>query len=390
MSYEKIRSKIMKTVAITTITGDNTTEVNYGNKLQAYALQEFLRLNGFEPETIHYKAKTPEYTSKLVQQRKISSTAQFVDDVLRIIKRTVYKKKISEKRENRLTKFREFQNKYIKFSKEMYTYDSDFSELGKQYDYYITGSDQVWNPYYEGYNPFYYLGYAPQGKRIAYAPSIAVNSIPKEIEAKYGEWIKGIDYLSIREEAGRALLNEKYGVNPNVVCDPVFLLDKEGWSKVSQKPSITGKFFVVYILGKKTVETKRIIKKLEKKYKIRAVDVYQRDSTEAYFPGPEEFVGLIENCEFILTDSFHGTAFSVIFQKPMVILERTCSSDEVKMNSRIDTLLSMIDAKNRDAKYIIDNPEELSNIYSGNNLLQKLIYDSKEYLLNALSDKTVE
>ena len=169
----------MKKVAIATITMDGSNEVNYGNKLQAYALQEFLRLNGFVPETLHYIKKVPSYTSCLKKQYS-ETIWQIIDDIVRVLKRNIQKKKILKKQERRIEKFRNFEKKNITFSKEVYTYDSDFTELGKKYDYYVTGSDQVWNPYSEGYNSFYYLGYAPQGKRIAYAPSIAVDNIPKE------------------------------------------------------------------------------------------------------------------------------------------------------------------------------------------------------------------
>lgn len=377
----------MKRIGIATITifQDNENAFNFGNKLQAYALQEFLRQNGYQPETIKYTAKKPNYTSQnSTKNKRRFNLAQTFDDGLRIIKRNIFRKEIEKKRNERKSKFNAFVDKNIVFTDEMYDFNSDFSALNDKYDYFITGSDQVWNPYHEGSNEFYFLTFAPKDKRIAYAPSIAVEKIPEQIKEDYGLRVKDIDYLSVREDAGADLLKSEFGVNAKLVCDPVFLLNKEHWKKIAVKPNISEKYFLVYILGKKSIETKKAIKKLEKKFGLKAIDAYTRDDRTSYFAGPEDFLGLIQNAEFVFTDSFHGTAFSVIFSRPVVSVERKSAN---KMNSRIDSLFRLLKVKNRSCDYLLDNMNQIHMTYDCTEQLDKLIEESKKYLLSALTQK---
>ena len=102
-----------------------------------------------------------------------------------------------------------------------------------------------------------------------------------------------------------------------LVCDPVFLLSKEEWHRLSNDAFIYNeKFFCIYILGKKTIDVKRKIKELEKKTGLKAIDIFTRDDPTSEFASPEAFLDIIYKSEFIITDSFHGTAFSIIFEKP--------------------------------------------------------------------------
>jgi len=283
---------------------------------------------------------------------------------------------------DREEKFNCFEKRYITYTEHTYYADSDFSELVQRYDCFITGSDQVWNPYYEGTNPFFYLGFVPKGRRIAYAPSIAHNVIPEAMKGRYKKWLGQIDYLSVREIAGRDLIMKEFGLAAKVVCDPVFLLSEDEWHSISVPPQTKKKYFAVYILGKKTVELKDLIRAYEKKYQLVAIDIYSKDEARSYFAGPEEFLGLIENAEFVFTDSFHGTAFSVIFQKPMVIVARDGNN---KTSSRVDSLLHILGIKNRKAEYILQNPKKMPIDYS--DAIERLTVfagDSKEYLLSAL------
>lgn len=173
----------------------------------------------------------------------------------------------------------------------MYDENSDLKELDETYDRFITGSDQVWNPYYEGAYPFYYLQFASKGKRVAYAPSISAAEIPEDQKENIGKWIQGVDALSVREKDAQMLLQKEFGLEAKLVCDPVFLLNKSDWQKIAVYPQMQKKYFAVYILGRKTAAQKRIIRKIERKYKLKAVDLFTADDAESVFAGPREFLG---------------------------------------------------------------------------------------------------
>lgn len=379
-------------IATITSTKGSNPSFNYGNVLQNYALTKYIeRKYSASVETIYYSSIVPEYTLTMRKNiRNERDIIQFFDDALRVVKRKIKKNVLAEKKRTRDLKFKAFLDQNIKYSGISYSYSDSFTDIGAQYDCVITGSDQVWNPFYEGSNPFFYLGFMPKGKRISYAPSIGVSYIPREFEKELGEYVRQLDYISIREIQGKELLKDKYEIDAQLVCDPVFLLSAHEWSTVARVPNYAQnkKYFVVYILGKKTYQTKMRIKALEKSYGLKAIDVYSKDETSSSFCGPEEFVGLIANAQFIVTDSFHGAAFSVIFERPIIIVDRNASSksSSYKMNSRIDNLLSLIHANNRMIDAVLNDPATLTMGYDNKQDLENLIAQSALYLDNAISD----
>lgn len=374
-----------KKIGIATITIKDAH--NYGNKLQTYALQKFLQQNGYEVETIRYEAayirNRPPVSRNMRWKNLFSqSLAQSLDDAGRILRRRMRKKKLMELHNKRKNGFDLFDRKNIKYTEEMYCHDSSFADLRNRYDCFVTGSDQVWNPYYEGMDPFFYLAFAEKGKRISYAPSIAVEQIPQAQKSDMEQWIRDMDYISIREARGKEMLAGEFGIDAELVCDPVFLLSREQWKTMTSLSSERNRYFVVYLLGKKTVETKKKIRKLEAVFGIPAVDIYNRDDPDSVFATPEEFLGLIEKAQFVLTDSFHGTAFSVIFQVPVVTLNRYAKH---KMDSRIVSLLDTIAAGDRSADYILENTDRLAMEYKTcKDRLIPFVESSKKYLLSAI------
>ena len=374
-----------KKIGIATITIEDS--FNYGNKLQTYALQSFLRQNGYEAETIRYEAsyvrRIPAVPKNMHWQNLISqSVVQSLDDMLRILKRKIESKKLEQLHHKRKEGFRSFEQANITYTEEIYYHDSPFTNLSKSFDCFISGSDQVWNPYYEGIDPFFYLCFAEKGKRIAYAPSIAVEQIPTEKKENMGQWIREMDYISIREIAGKELLAREFGVDARLVCDPVFLLSREQWRQKAASLPEKKPYFAVYLLGKKTIVTKWIIRKLEKTFGIYAVDIYTRDDPASAFATPEEFLSLIENAQFVLTDSFHGTAFSVIFQVPMVLLGRYSAN---RIGSRIESLLSTIGVGDRSAAFILENPDRLAVEYGACEArMRSFVESSKTFLISSI------
>ena len=376
----------MKKIGIVTITSARSNCFNYGNILQNYALTEYLRNLNFEVKTIYYSSTVPVFTLQQRKAKKYSGNIfQLIDDICRVINRKLLKKALKDKQVQRSTKFWNFINNYSSYTDETYSEKSDLKKLNDKFDYFIVGSDQVWNPYYEGSNKFFYLGFADKHKRCTYAPSIGVNHIPNEMVEKMQRWLDQIPDITIREIEGREILSSVFGIKSTLVCDPVFLLNKRQWLQVAKQIEVQSKYFVVYILGKKTVETKRYISQLEKIYGMKSVDLYTKDDPNSVFCGPSEFIGLIANAEFVVTDSFHGTAFAIIFDRPVVIVDRNAANkkSEYKMNGRIDNILKLVDLKNRNIQAIIKCNEELYQTHSITGTeLEKLILDSKTYLMN--------
>ena len=379
-----------KKVGIITITvGEMLNRFNYGNKLQNYAMQVKLKDFGFDSETILYEPIIPEYTKKM--QAKTTKYKfefnQFINDVIRITKRKVFRKKIDFLNELRTQKFKEFNQKNIKFSKKDYKHGDDLSELLKKYDLFIAGSDQIWNPYYEGFNSFYFMDFAPDSRKITYAPSFGVSVIPSEIKNEYQKRLSSIKYLSIREDIGKELLKKEFGLDAQFVCDPVFLLGKEEWMKICSKRKIKERYIAVYLLGKMSFETKKQILKISKELNLKLIDIYTCDNPNSQFAGHNEFLSLIYNCEFLITDSFHGTAFSIIFDKPVVIVDRNASNkkSQYKMNSRIDSILRLVDLNEKTKiENIYKKPREIFNIKYNRIKLDELIIKSKNYLKMSL------
>ena len=376
--------KYMKKIGIVTITSARINSFNYGNILQNYALTEYLRNLNFNVETIYYSSTVPTFT---LQQRRLNKCSgnilQFLDDIFRVINRKFNNRILQDKQSHRSDMFWDFINLHISYTSESYSETSDMKKLNSLFDFFIVGSDQVWNPYYEGSNEFFYLGFADKHKRLTYAPSIGVDHIPNEMIGKMRRWLNQIPDVSIREAEGKEILSSVFNLKSTLVCDPVFLLNKEQWLQVAKTEIKKDKYFVVYILGKKTVETKRYIKKLEKYYGLKSFDLYTRDDPNSLFCGPAEFIGLIAGAEFVFTDSFHGTAFSLIFERPVVIIDRNASNKKssYKMNGRIDNILKLAGLDNRNVQNLMMKKENLYQAYSVKGTdLEKLICSSKDYI----------
>lgn len=374
-------------IATITYTKENIP-YNYGNVFQNYALTIYLKNNGYEPETIYYladyfKTGKSKYSFGAPKMQREYNCLQIIDDAIRVCKRNFHREKLKNKTEMRNKQFKAFIEKHIIYSENDYDYSSDFSSLNEYYDCFITGSDQVWNPYWEGSNEFFYLTFTDRKKRISYAPSITVDDIPDEIIDDYKKWIAGFDYLSVREEDGRKLISDLFGAQAKWVCDPVFLLSKNEWLELCSTIS-RERYFLVYVLGKKTPFMKKRIRELEKKTGAKAIDVYTRDNPDALFAGPNDFLSLIHCAEFLYTDSFHGVAFSLIFDTPFVVEKR--DQHEKEIDSRIRSLLELSDAGNRSAEYLIGNPEQIMMNAYDKTKLDTFISDSKDYLIKALSE----
>lgn len=314
----------MKKCAIATINSSN-----YGNRLQNYALQEFLLKMNVSCVTIK--------NISLLNNKKNN-----LEYVLRNLKH-IYKRKDFVDKKEREKYFIEF-NKKINFTKSTFNW-FNLKKI-KNYDYYITGSDQVWNPK-NRMSGFDLLSFAPAEKRIAYAASIAIEKIPLEYEEIFRNEVSKFKSVSLREEAGKKITQKLTGRSDvEVLIDPTMLLSASEWENVAKKPSQLNdeKYILCYFLGNLSDSKRKAIKKIADEKKLKVINILDKDDP-FYETGPSEFLYLEKNAEIICTDSFHSSVFAILFNRPFIIFER--EGFVTSMNSRLDTLISKFNLKNR-------------------------------------------
>lgn len=226
-------------------------------------------------------------------------------------------------------------------------------EFRSKFDYFIVGSDQVWNPNW--YHNIDYFKYVDYKKQIAYAASFGVYTIPLNLEKHFREVLSKIKNISVREEAGQKIVKDLINKDVPIVLDPTMLLMKDEWLKIAKKPNWKqdNKYICAFFLGNISKNKKEKIEKIAKM--INAQVIYPLKNFDEFGKkiGPAEFIYLINNSEYIFTDSFHGTVFSIIMKKLFLVFDRE-ENGQCNMNSRLDTLLGMLNLKYR---HVQDNTE---------------------------------
>ena len=220
-------------------------------------------------------------------------------------------------------------------------------------DAFICGSDQVWSALRIPLAPEFFLSSVPKSRKIAYAPSIGIDNIPTYYQNKAGKYIKEFKFLSVREDAAKEALKEKFGQNAVQVLDPTMLVGKEFWDSLLEKeckkePPFD--YIFCYFLGEVQDAVLSVIERLSEGKKVIMLP-YEEDSKRVSNgqykeADPLEFVNLIKYADCVLTDSFHGSVFSVLYGKRFVVTKRT-HVGRVSQTSRIKSLLRMVHQEER-------------------------------------------
>lgn len=325
------------------ITLPNQRQYNFGGVLQNYALQKYLRDNGYQVTCLHCN------TDSVKQFLRYSLLNLFMIDI------SVYKKKIkinfAKKRDLLRNKiFTEFIYKNIAPYNVKWFDKDKFSRICSTADRVIVGSDQVWNPFWavtsKTYDKFF-LSFVPYEKRVSYAASFGVSQLPDSQKDLFKKGLNGIKYLSVREEEGAEIVESVIGKRPEVVIDPTLLLERKQWDAVLVKPQSIpkGKFMLVYFLGEVSNMVQMKIQRIAKKYQLEILNI--NDVNEQYYlNGPGEFIYFISKANLVYTDSFHATVFSLLYNRPFIVEERDNKGID-NMNSRIMTLLNMVGLQER-------------------------------------------
>jgi len=379
----------MKKVGIITLNG----YFNYGNRLQNFALQEVIKDLGFHVETIivaHDKEIVDNKTNRNIYNIFIRNNGDIKVLMSKLRKKIWTYTKRNEIKESMYMKneiFKEFTLNNINETKFTITNNRIPNNLSNTYDFFVTGSDQVWNPSYNCESSIYFLTFTEKYKRIAYAASFGISEIkPKYVES-YGKWISQINHLSVREEEAAKIIKELTGRDAFVLLDPTMLKSREEWLTISNeapnKPK--NKYLLTYFLGGIPTSYKNQIRNIAKRYKLDVINMGDIRDKDTYRTGPREFIDYINSCNLFCTDSFHGMVFSIIFEKPFISFERVGSDS---MFSRINTLLNKFNLNSRKVENILWDKNIFDVDYSHvPKILESEKIKSIEFLKNALKTK---
>lgn len=306
---------------------------NYGTRLQNFALCQAIRKMGAEPVT-------------LAIDNKMEKKIRFVKDICAYMPNVSSRQLIwRSNRKKRLV--------FQRFNKELCLQKVKYKELDKL-DFsdalVIAGSDQIWSPMHLAERKqeaeLYFLRFAPEEKRYAYAPSFGEEDIPDKMKDMYRRYLNEFEQLSVRETAGQALIRNITDLEVPVLPDPVFLLNKEEWEIAINSSDIVipeGNYIVVYFLSRQSENVWRKIKSAAKLKNARIISIsgnyYKKGEL---VPAPDAFIKLIDGAQAVFTDSFHGSAFSIIMQTPFLVFRRK----DVEQFSRLDMLLDKYECRN--------------------------------------------
>lgn len=375
---------------------------NYGSMLQAYATQKILDDNNIPNETINIdnnidfkKGKRNYYLHQIFNYN-------FIKSKFGMLKLKLDKKLNKELGKNiniRTKKYETFKKKFH-LTKPYQTYEELTKLCQERYSDVIVGSDQLWLPV-NVVADYYTLSFVPEEvNKISYATSFGVSEIEPKYKGLYKKFLDRINHLSVREESGVNIIQNISTNKAKLVCDPTLLLTKKEWEEiVPEKRIIKEKYILCYFLGK-NIEHRKFAERLKQEtgyiiVSLNHADEYVKYSDtfadiKPYNIGPSEWINLIKNAEYICTDSFHGTVFSLINNKNFYTFRRYKATNKVSTNSRIDSLLSIVDLKER----LLDGTEEISSILNleidytkVNKKLSTFRKTSKKFLLDALTYK---
>lgn len=385
---------------------------NYGSQLQAFATQEAFVKLGLEHETIMIdgllpeinKAKYKYFLSKILD-------VNTVKDKMATVRKLLAKKRNPEYARNlevRYGMFRDFASNMFTLSRR-YDSKAQLGERAHDYAAFVVGSDQLWLPSNIAAD-YYTLNFVPDDVcKIALATSFGISVLPEKYGRKAGEFLNRIDYVSVRETSGQKLVKQWADRDVPVVCDPTIMFDAEEWKKAigadgDGKRFANGeKYLFVYFLGNNPWE-REIVKRVRKETGMKIVQIAHSDeyvkSDEGfadftpYNVGPREFVELIRDAEYVFTDSFHCSVFSMLNSKRFFTFPRYSNDGPASTNGRLYSLLSLVKQEKRmvrksDVFNVADRLKEEVDYKVVHGELDKLRQFTWNWLERALKERNI-
>lgn len=355
--------------------------VNYGSVLQTYALQTKLEELGYNSTTIDYYPERLHIRGMLkrIKDKGPKYNNIFVRNIARIIIFPSYL--------IRFRMFKKFLKKYIHMTEKTFYEEKDFDGNNFDYDIYCTGSDQVWNSgWNEKIEKPLFLSFAPENKRkISYAASFGKKELQEDEKSITRDLLKRYDAISLREKSGVEIV-ENLGIKNSVhVVDPTLLLNGSDWRNLASNRFKNDDYILVYNLNRNPKIDKyaaNLSKKTGLKVKFLSYQLHEfyKKGKISCNPKVEDFLSLIDNAKYVITDSFHATAFSINFNTQFVIVYPG------KFSTRLQSLLELNGLENRVAKDENDMTivDEEINYEKVNSIMKKEREKSFQWLEKAL------
>lgn len=355
---------------------------NYGALLQAFALNTFLQNKGHQTELVDY---WPKYHSKDYELIPYFNSRSFMGKIKAIVLLTLGFNRIIKRRKGYL-KF--IQKQFNLSNKPRYKTRDDLRTAN--FDLIVFGSDQIWRkqnfPLFKGFNTVYFGNIPIETKKITYAASMGVINLSSEDNSFLRRMMPNFNAISVRETELQNVIKKVSDINTYVVLDPVFLLDKIKWTAFLPKQKEQDKYILLYQLNSSS-EAVKLTNQLQKQLGYKVIEIQGRVNPLKFgsrynkAATPFEFLSLINNAEFVVSSSFHGTAFSLIFEKQFYAIGMGNNS------GRVQSLLFSLGINNRYLSNIDDTC--LSNLINYNlvdDKLKALVKDSKTFLKIAIDE----
>jgi len=288
---------------------------NAGAVLQAFALQRVIQGLG-------HRAKFIDYYPAVFRQNRIFHPGTQPRTILRNLYALAKFRSLRHLRDQ----YRVFLQRQLRIEGKQYSTPAELSDAPPEFEVYLCGSDQVWNPQMDAdTGKPYFLGFAPsEHRRIAYAPSFGVTQIPPSLQHEMAQRISKIDFLSVRETQGQVIIQQLTGRDAVLALDPTLLVSAEEWSKISTPRDMEHPYILIY--GAMTEQLSKSVIRVKRATGMKAVAIYSglrpipipgvdyvlRDV------GPTQFVWLFQNADYTIVNTFHGTAFSIINRTPFL------------------------------------------------------------------------
>ena len=352
---------------------------NHGASLQAYALQTYLESLGHTVEIIDYK---PDYLSRHYLLWSVDNPVFDKPLVKQLYLLAKLPERLIALKRKRL--FDEFTKKYLQLTSKRYHSNEELKAEPPLADMYIAGSDQIWNTLFQnGRDAAFYLDFAPaSAKRISYAASFATEDVADEYRPFVCKMLQNFDAVSIRERCSLPLLTTLGRADGIAVCDPVFLLSNAQWESLLPQQQNKEKYLLVYdteFMSKVKEIAKRIAKEKNLKiYNVSASRIGYADK-DLWISSPINFVQLIRDASYVVSNSFHASAFSIVFERDFCVINR---SEDI--NERMKSLLSNYELEERLVAGYSENILKPIDYQQVRPQVQKDIEYSKEFLNQSL------
>ena len=341
--------------------------LNYGAVLQAYALQNYLKTLHADSFIIDYRSSAIELFYKPIKSSPLKNTKNFLRECL-FFRNNKRKRK----------KFELFLTKRVDITPKKEK--KDLQSLNNDFDCFITGSDQVWNFKWSDFDGAYFLDFANPDKKNSYAASFGVSELPKNLIPQYQKYLSDYNFISVRENDGAKIIENIVGRTPSVLIDPTCLVETKQWEKIAIDRK-DDNYVLIYLLEQSEYLTK-YAQKLADNHGLKVISIIdslkkQEGVERRGFMGPDEFLGYFKKAKYVVTNSFHGMVFSVIFRKEFYI------QYQKKQNAPNSRFVNFIAAHKLQERVLSDGQEifvkqiNYANVY---NIIKEEVNQSYNFL----------